>query len=121
MTPSDYMSAVSLVFGCISICLVVFQQINDTRQRRIESLIRIYDGNRELLIEGFASPQLFKVLADAPNVDPEEKRRYLQMWLNRVLMNYFILREAHFPADVRESLENDIRDFFFLKNMQEYW
>ena len=121
MAHFDYMTAVSLVFSFVSIFLVIFQLHNNTEQRKIESLIQIYDINRQLLTLGFSTPELFDVLHDGKNSDPLQERHYLQLWLNQMALIYAITRRGFFPPDQRDSLERDMREFLAQDNMRRHW
>lgn len=121
MESFDYLAAVSLVFSFVSIFLVIFQLHNHTEQRKIESLIQIYDINRQLLTLGFSMPELFDVLHDGKNSDPLRERHYLQLWLNQMALIHAITRRGFFPPDQRDSLERDMREFLAQGNMQQHW
>lgn len=117
----DYLAAVSLVFSFISIFLVVIQLHDLTAQRKIESLIQISDINRQLLMLGFSMPELFDVLSGKPATDPALEQRYLQLWLNQMLLIHTIQCRGFFPADLRDSLERDMRDLLAMENAQAHW
>lgn len=121
MTGFDYPTAVALVFSFISIFLVIFQLHGHTEQRKIESLIQVYDINRQLLMLGFSTPELFDILQGSQNTDPVWERRYLQLWLNQMALINAIQDRGLFSAEQRESLERDMRDFLALDNMRRHW
>lgn len=117
----DYVASVSVVLSFVSIFLVIFQLHNNTEQRKIESLIQIYDINRQLLSLAFSTPELFDVLHNGPNADPIRERHYLQLWFNQFALIHAIHRRGLFQTDLRESMERDMRDFLAQENMQRHW
>ena len=117
----DYVASVSVVLSFVSIFLVIFQLHNNTEQRKIESLIQIYDINRQLLTLGFSMPELFDVLHGSKNSDPIQERHYLQLWLNQMALIHAITRRGFFPQDQQDSLERDMREFLAQENMRQHW
>ena len=112
---------ISALISFLSLLLVVWQLRRDARQRESQSLVEIYDINRQLLSLGFDHPQLFQILADAENVDPILARRYLQLWLNQFSLIYSYMYESVFKRELEDSLVRDVSDFMTMKNMQRHW
>ncbi len=97
-------------------------QLRDhNRQRKLESEIRVYDVNRELLKLGFDRPELFEILEDAEEVDPVWERRYLQLWLNQLTLIFAMHKRGYFKDELESSLVRDNKDFMLLNNMRHHW
>jgi hypothetical protein len=105
----------------VSVLIVAWQVRDATKQRKLESQIRLYDINRDLISLGFSKPELFKILKDETGVDATVQRRYLQMWLNQLCLVDAFKRSGGFTKDVEESFETDIRDMMLLENMRDHW
>lgn len=101
--------------------LVVVQIRASTRQRESESLVEIYDINRQLLSLGFSHPQLFAILEDAKDVDPVWERFYLQLWLNQLSLIHLYLKRSVFDHELQDFLQREIADFMTLTNVQKHW
>ena len=65
----------------VGLLFVAWQMRDGNQQRKIESEIRMYDINRELIAMGFDKPELFEILKDTNKGDSELERWYLQLWL----------------------------------------
>ena len=118
----DHMVPVfSALIAFLGLVFVAFQMRDATKQRRVESVQRLIDANRELLSLGFSHPKLFEILNDTGNADPQWEQRYLQLWLNHLLMVHTMLNYRGFDADFREGLERDIADSFAQGNMRRHW
>lgn len=122
----DYVAAVAVVISFVSLMVVVFQLHDLMEQRKLESLTRLYDINRELIILGFRQPELFKILhdqqgADSSEIDPMVERHYLQLWLNQVVLIFYIQRRGLFAPDLRASWEADARDLLQQENLKRHW
>jgi hypothetical protein len=102
--------------------LFVAWQIRDAnKQSKLESQIRLYDVNRELISMGFSKPELFEVLKDEKKVDPTLERRYLQLWLNQLSLIFSLKAAGALQKDYQESCERDLRDMFELASMRRHW
>ena len=121
MALDHYVSLFSATISFAGLVLVVLQLRDGTKQRQSQSLVEIYDINRELLSLGFAHPQLFAVMVDAKNVDPMCERYYLQMWLNQFSLIHAYLKQSVFKGELKDSLIRDLSDFFTHENMQRHW
>lgn len=117
----DYVATVSVSLSFLSLMLVVFQLQELTEQRKLESLMRLYDINRQLLTLGFSQPELFDILHDRPGADPMLERHYLQLWLNQVVLIFYIQKRGFFAPDLRVSWEADARDLLKQANLQRHW
>lgn len=114
---------VSLVSAFISFAALIFlaRQVRDgTKQRQAQSLVEIYDINRQLLTLAFDHPKLFAVLDDK-ETDAVWERRYLQMWLNQFSLIHTYLSQSVIKGELKESLILDLSDFMSKKNMQRHW
>ena len=121
MPSSEVLAAFSTLISFISILLVVLQLRGHLRQRRLESLIRIYDINRELLSLGFDHPELFEILSDVDRVDPVRERRYLQLWLNQLALIFATHRHGLLDRELEASLSRELREFMSQQNMRMHW
>ena len=117
----DYVAAVSVTLSFLSLMLVVFQLQELTEQRKLESLMRLYDINRQLLTLGFSQPELFNILHDQPGADPMLERHYLQLWLNQVVLIFYIQKRGFFAPDLRARWEADARDLLRQENLKRHW
>ena len=70
MTLDHFVSLFSAAISFAGLLLVVLQLRDSNRQKEAESLVELYDINRQLLSLGFSHPQLFTILEDAKNADP---------------------------------------------------
>jgi hypothetical protein len=116
-----FVSVFSAAISFAGLLLVAVQIRSATRQREAESLVKIYDINRELLSLGFSHPALFAILQDAPDSDPIWERRYLQLWLNQLSLIHLYLKRSFVDDELRRSLENCLADFMTFKNMRKQW
>ena len=98
MWSAEVLSAASVLVSFASLFLVLLQVQQTTNQRKLESLVKIYDLNHQLLALGFDKPELFEILQDAPEADPVWERHYLQLWLNQIAV-------VHLPERM-ETLQN---------------
>ena len=105
----------------VSVLIVAWQMREATKQSKLDSQIRLQDVNRELISLGFSRPELFEVLKDGKNVDPNAELYYLQLWLNQFCMFDALSRSDNLKPDVRESLEIDFRDMMGMENMRRHW
>jgi hypothetical protein len=102
--------------------LFVAMQIRDaTKQREMDSLVKVYDINRELLSLGFSHPQLFAIMENTGKTDPMWENRYLQLWFNQFSLVHSYLRHSLFRREFKESLDRDITDFMRLENVRRHW
>ena len=117
-------SAIIAFFAAItsfaSVWLFIKQMREGAKERKLQSQIRLYDINRELISLGFSHPKLFGILTEQPDTDPIE-RRYLQLWLNQLALVHSIKLQGAFEPDVQESFETDFRDIMAMKKMQHHW
>jgi hypothetical protein len=116
-----YASLFSTVISFVGLLFVAIQIRDSTRQRESDSLVKIYDINRELLSLGFSHPQLFAILNDASHADPVWERRYLQMWLNQLSLIHTYVKRAAIRGELKDSLEQNVQDFMTMKNMRRQW
>jgi hypothetical protein len=121
MTLDHYVSIFSAAISFVGLLLVVLQLRDSARQRASQSLVEIYDMNRQLISLGFSHPELFAILADAKDPDPVLERRYLQLWLNQFSLVNSYLNQSVFKGELKESLVSDLTDFMTLNNMQHHW
>lgn len=105
----------------VGLAFVAWQMRDANRQRKLETQIRLYDINRELIAMGFSDDELFKVLEDSDKVDETKERRYLQQWLNQLCLIDSFKRSGAFETDVRDSFEIDFRDMMLMNNMRRHW
>lgn len=121
MTTDQYVAAFSAAMSFFGFLVVAFQLRDNTAQRKLESQIRLYDINRELISLGFSHPQLFEVLKDAEGVDATVERRYLQLWLNQLSLIHAFKGRGVFGTEYQKSCEADLRDMMSMSNMQRQW
>ena len=121
MSLDHFVSVFSAAIAFVGLFLVAVQMRNATRQREADSLVRIYDTNRELLSLGFSHPPLFAILQDAEDVDPVWERRYLQLWLNHLSLLHFYLKRSVFHAELVDSETRALAEFMTFRNMRRHW
>ena len=121
MTIDQWAATFSATISFLGLLLVVLQLREGNRQAKLESQIRLYDINRELITLGFSKPELFQILADAKNVDSTIERRYLQLWLNQLCLVDSFKRSGAFNKEVQEGFETDLRDMMQMENMRRHW
>ena len=121
MSWDNWVSLFSAAVAFAGLLFVALQLRDSNHQREIESIIEIYDVNRELISLGFEHPQLFAVLRDTKIADPEWQRRYLQLWLNQMSLIHSCLKRSVFESEVKSSLESQLAEFLSLQNMREHW
>lgn len=120
--PSDMFGyVIPALIPFASLVLLLIQLRRGTKQKNLESLYRVYDVSRQLLSLGFTHPALFDVLNDAPDVNPEWEKRYLQMWLNQLSMVHTYLKNGSFDPEFHDSLHREIAYLMTLQNMQRHW
>jgi len=121
MSLDHWVAVFSASVSFVGLLLVALQLRDSTRQRELDSLVEVYDINRQLLSLGFSHPQLFTILDDAKNVDPVWERYYLQMWLNQLSLVHTYLQRSVVGGELRESLNRDLADFMIQQNMRRHW
>jgi hypothetical protein len=121
MTIDQWVALFSASTSFAGLFLVVLQLRDTAKKGSLESLVQIYDVNRQLLSLGFSHPQLFNILVDATNVDPEWERRYLQLWLNQLSLIHSYLKHGEFDREFNDGLKREIADLMTLRNMQRHW
>jgi hypothetical protein len=117
----DTVAILSAFMSFASVLLVVLELRHNRQQRRLDSILCVYEINRELISLGFDHPELFKVLQDAPDVEPSVERRYLQLWLNQIAAIHFLMSHGLLPKVVSVNLWADVAGFFKMDNMRRHW
>ncbi len=120
MSLDHWVSLVSAGISFVGLLLVVWQLRDGSHRREAESLVEIFDINRELLSLGFSHPELLEVL-DGKSADPVRERRYLQLWLNQLSLIHAYLRRSVFDEELETWLERDVADFMMLPNVRRHW
>ena len=100
---------------------VAWQMRDANKQSKLESQIRLYDINRELISLGFSKPELFEVLKDEKKADPTMERWYLQLWLNQLSLFHSLKTAGVLQKDYQESVQHDLLDMFGMSNMRRHW
>jgi hypothetical protein len=121
MSLDHWVAVFSAVISFVGLLLVVLQLRDTTRQRESESLVELFDINRQLLSLGFSHPALFPILEDTKTADPLWEKRYLQLWLNQLSLTYAYLQRSVIQPDLKESLERNLADFMMIENAQRHW
>lgn len=101
--------------------LVALQLRDSTKQRESESLVELYDINRQLLSLGFSHPSLFQILEDTKTADSLWEKRYLQLWFNQLSLTYTYMLRSVIQPELKESLERNVADFMLMQNAQTHW
>lgn len=92
-----------------------------TVQRELDSLVRLYDSNRQLISLGFEHPELFAVMADDDTVDPVLRERFLQLWMNHLNLLHLFIKNSAFAPELRDSESHALAEFVTHKNMRAHW
>ena len=121
MTIDQWLSATLDVISLLGFLVVIFQLRDANRQTKLESQVRLYDINRELIAMGFSKPELFQILKDTKTAEPLVERRYLQLWMNQLCLVHSFARSGTFTKEDQESFETDLRDMMAMKNMRRHW
>ena len=121
MSVTEFAGVFTSLMLFASLFMVVIQLKAHTEQRKLDSLTKLYDVNRELIALGFKHPQLFDILMDEKNADPIWERRYLQLWFNQLSLIHAYQRRGLYPSELPEDLETDVRDFMTMDNMRRHW
>jgi hypothetical protein len=121
MASDHWVSVFSAAISFTGLLLVVMQLRANRRQQQMQSLVEIYDINRQLLSLGFSHPKLFAIMEDAPKADPVWERRYLQLWLNQFCLIYMYLKRSVLDRELKEPLERDLADFMKMENIRRHW
>jgi hypothetical protein len=120
--PFDHAVAlITAICAIISLVFVGVQMRDANRQRESDSLVKIYDINRQLLSLGFDHPKLFDIMNDAENADPVWERRYLQLWLNQFFLIHVFAGRSTIKGELRENLELNLSDSITMNNMRRQW
>jgi hypothetical protein len=112
------LQTVSIVTG---IAVVAIQQRQGRRQRESDSLVKLYDINRELACFAIAHPPLLKVLEDENIPNHLAQKRYLQMWLNQLSLSHSFLKNSVVQPELQEELRRNLADFMTMENMRGHW
>src|ERR1041385_9352546 len=121
MLSGQWISLFSAMVSFAGLLIVIRQLRTSNKQRELQSLVQVFDVNRQLLSLGFSHPKLFEIMADAPQADPTLERRYLQLWLNQFAMIHSYMKEAVFKRELKDSLTREVAEFFTMENMQRHW
>ena len=121
MALDHYVSLLTAGMSFVGLLFVALQLRDATKQREMDSLVKVYDINRELLSLGFSHPQLFAIMENKGNADPSAEKHYLQLWFNQFSLVHSYLRHSLFKREFKESLERDITDFVKLENVRRHW
>ena len=121
MTFDHVVSLTAVIISFIGLVFVAVQLREGNRQRESESIVKLYDINRQLLSLAFDHPKLFPILDDAKDADPVWEKHYLQLWFNQLSLVHFYLKRSVVGKEFRESLVRDLGDFMVQKNMQRHW
>jgi len=121
MSLDHYVALFSALISFAGLLLVVLQLRDSNRQRESESLVELYDINRQLLSLGFSHPVLFQILEDKKATDPLWEKRYLQMWLNQLSLSHAYLQRSVVQPELKASLERNLIDFMTMENMRRQW
>jgi hypothetical protein len=121
MSLDNYVAIFSAVVAFAGLLLVALQIRASTRQRESESLVELYDINRQLLSLGFSYHGLFQVLEDKKAADPLAEKRYLQLWFNQLSLTHIYLQRSVVHPELRESMERNLADFMLMENAQRHW
>jgi hypothetical protein len=121
MSLDHWISIISALISGAGLVFVALQLRAGTRQRESESLVEIYDINRELLSLGFSHPKLFAVLDDSTTADSRWERYYLQLWFNQYALAHLYLTRSVFQGELKTSLTRDLADFISMGNAQRHW
>ena len=90
------------------------------RQLKLDTLFKISEINRELLIFGIERPELLEILGNGmPTSD--EQRRYLQLWINQADIVYQAASQKLLTKEVSAALTRDIGEFFRKDGVILYW
>lgn len=121
MASLEWLTVFTAFIAFASLFLSIYQIHNHTAQSRIESLLHIFEINRQRMILGFDSPDLFEILNDAEDADPNREQRFLQLWLNQFAVIHLFHARGLFERELMMSLEHDMRDFLNQANMRRNW
>ena len=121
MTLDHWVSLFSASISFIGLLFVAVQIRDSTRQRKSDSLVKILDTNRELIVLGFSHPPLFEILANGKDTNPIWTQRYLQLWLNQFSLVHSYLEHSMLGTEVRDNFRRDISEFMAMANMQTHW
>lgn len=119
--PEYWANIISSLISFAGLVFVGVQLMRDAKNREIQSVIEIYDINRDLITLGFSQPELFKVLKGADIQDAELQQRYLQLWINQMAPINVFLKQAAIKGELKESLLTDQAEFFELPNVKKHW
>ena len=122
---STVIAGLALTVSLFVMFLVARQVSLLNRQLRLDSLIKISEGNREIISIGFEKPELWKVLYDSSEIhdskSAEERKRYLQLWFNHI----HIIWKAHdlklLDRHEWNACQADIADFLRIRSLRTHW
>ncbi len=121
MSFDHWIALISSSISFVGLMFVAVQLRDANRQRETESMVKLYDINRELLSLGFSHPQLLEVLEDKKIADALLEKRYLQLWLNQLSLSHTFLQRSVFKIELQDELHRNLIDFIGMKNMQRHW
>jgi hypothetical protein len=121
MSWDHWVSLFSSAISFFGLLLVARQMRGSTKQRESESLVKLYDINRDLISLGFSHHSLFQVLEDKKAADPLSQKRYLQLWFNQLSLTHVYLQHSVVQPELRESLERNLADFMLMENARQHW
>ena len=120
--PFDHIvSLVSASMSFIGLIFVAVQLRSSNRQRELESIVKLYDINRQLITLGFSHPALLEVLEDKEITHSLSAKRYLQLWPNQLSLSHSFLKRSVAEPELQDELRRNLVDFMGMKNMQKHW
>ena len=97
------------------------QRVQNHIQRESDSVVKLYDINRELMSFAIAHPALLNVLEDEHIANPLAEKRYLQLWLNQLAQSHSYLQNSVVKPELQEELRRDLVDLMSMKIMRKHW
>ena len=114
---SEWIAVGSVALAFMSFAVQLFL---NRQQTKAEALIKICEGNRELIGLGFSQTKLLTIFG-GDDEEGELRRRYCQLWLNQVELMFRLKRPMAFASAQWHGTLRDMRDFMGVPVMRSHW
>lgn len=121
MFESDSIALISLVLSVVSIAMVVVQFNASIEQQKLSSLLEILTTNRELMLTSFEYPEFAAIFYQSEESDLGALKRYKQLWLNHMLIMYYIGKKGMYDKGLSAMLSGEVEEFLRYPMMRAHW
>ena len=122
---AELANVAGLFVALVGMAFTLAQLVLLRRQLKLDALIRIMDSNRAIVTLGFEHPAVWTVLErTSPDPGPTEgsaARRYLQLWVNHMLILWMAWRLGLVSGGEWEAYRLDMTEFLRAPSLRAHW